>query len=82
MIHDIHEKKSGIVVNKVPEIVFSDNIHLKLDTHQLPTVNLVLRSYDVLQSGGEYLFAFEKIERPVAQSLLEIAPKIAQLYPG
>jgi len=68
MILDIHEKKRGIVVNKVTEIVFSDNIHLKLDTHQLPTVNLVLRSCDMLQSGGEYRFWFWKnraICRPI-----------------
>jgi len=79
MIHDLYEKKTGIVVNKVPETILSGKTHLKLDTHQLPIINLVPCSCDVLQSGGEYLFAFEKTEHPVTHSLREIATKIEQL---
>ncbi|MCK4884658.1 hypothetical protein KAS24_01185, partial [Candidatus Bathyarchaeota archaeon] len=79
IIHDLYEKKTGIVVNKVPETILSGRTHLKLDTHQLPLVSLVPCSCDVLQSGGEYLFAFEKTEHPVTQSLRKIAAKIEQL---
>lgn len=82
MIHDLYnlyKKKTGIVVNKVPQTIFSGETHIKLDTHQLPLVNLVPCSCDVLQSGGEYLFAFEKTGHPVTQSLREIAAKIEQL---
>ena len=78
-LYDLYEKKTGIVVNKVPETILSGKTHLKLDTHQLPLVSLVPCSCDVLQSGGEYLFAFEKTEHPVTQSLREIAAKIEQL---
>ena len=79
IIHDLYEKKTGIVVNKVPETILSGKTHLKLDTHQLPLANLVPCSCDVLQSGGEYLFAFEKTEHPVTQALRKIAAKIEQL---
>jgi septum site-determining protein MinD len=78
-LYDLYEKKTGIVVNKVPETILSGKTHIKLDTHQLPIVNLVPCSCDVLQSGGDYLFAFEKKNHPVTHSLLKIATKIEHL---
>jgi len=78
MIHDLYEKKTGIIVNKVPQTILSERTHIKLDTHQLPIVDLVPCSCDVLRSGGEYLFAFEKTEHPVTQILRRIATKIEQ----
>ncbi|PVX26658.1 MAG: hypothetical protein CW691_00730 [Candidatus Bathyarchaeum sp.] len=82
MIHDLYElyeKKTGIVVNKVPESILSGRTHIKLDTHQLPICDLIPCSCDVLQSGGEYLFAFEKKQHPITQSLRKIAQKIEHL---
>ena len=82
MIRDLYylyEKKTGIVVNKVPETILSGRTHFKFDTHQLPIINLVPCSCDVLRSGGEYLFAFEKIGHPVTESLRKIAASIWQL---
>ena len=79
MIHDLYElyeKKTGIIVNKVPQTVLSGKTHLKLDTQHLPIVGLVPCSCDVLQSGGDYLFAFEKTEHPVTQKLRNIAAEI------
>lgn len=78
-LYDLYEKKTGIVVNKVPETILSGRINLKFDTHQLPIVSLVPCSCDVLQSGGEYLFVFEKIEHPVTQTLRKIAANIKKL---
>ena len=52
-LYDLYEKKTGIVVNKVPQTILSGKTHIKLDTHQLPIVDLVPCSCDVLQSGGE-----------------------------
>lgn len=49
---------------------------LELDSHELPIVDLVPYSGDVLQSGGEYLFTFEKTEHPVTYTLRKIATKI------
>ncbi len=79
MIHDLYdlfEKKTGIVVNKVPEALLSGRNFMKLETHQLPIVGLVPCSCDVLQSAGEYLFAFEKPAHPVTKTLQKIATKI------
>ena len=75
-LYDLYEKKTGIIVNKVPERVFSGKTKLELDTHNLPIVSLVPCSCDVLQSGGDYLFAFEKLAHPVTQSLRNIASHI------
>jgi MinD-like ATPase involved in chromosome partitioning or flagellar assembly len=77
-LYDLYEKKTGIVVNKVPQTILSGKTHLKLDTHQLPIVDIVPCSCDVLRSGGEYLFAFEKTEHPITQILRRIATKIEQ----
>ena len=82
MIHDLYElyeKKTGIVINKVPEEVLLGRIPIKLDTHNLPIVGLVPCSCDVLQSAGDYLFAVEKTWHPVTQSLQEIASKIEHM---
>ena len=35
-LYDLYERKTGIVVNKVPETILSGRTHIKLDTHQLP----------------------------------------------
>lgn len=78
-LYDLYEKKTGIVVNKVPQTVLSGKTHLKLDTHNLPIINLVPCSCDVLQSGGDYLFAFEKTEHPVTQSLRKIAATVEKM---
>jgi septum site-determining protein MinD len=77
-LYDLYDKKTEIIVNKVPQTILSGKTHLKLDTHQLPIIDLVPCSCDVLQSGGEYLFAFEKTEHPVTQVLRKIATKIEQ----
>jgi MinD-like ATPase involved in chromosome partitioning or flagellar assembly len=77
-LYDLYEKKTGIIVNKVPQTMLSEKTPIKLDTHQLPIVELVPCSCDVLRSAGEYLFAFEKTEHPFTQILRKIATKIEQ----
>ena len=75
-LYELFEKKTGIVVNKVPEALLSGRNFMKLETHQLPIVGLVPCSCDVLQSAGEYLFAFEKPAHSVTKTLQKIATKI------
>jgi len=79
MIHDLYElfeKKTRIVVNKVPEALLSGRNFMKLETHHLPIVGLVPCSCDVLRCGGEYLFALERPEHPITKTLQEIATNI------
>ena len=78
-LYDLYEKKTGIVINKVPQTMLSGNSQFKLDTQKLPIVGLVPCSCDVLQSGGEYLFAFEQLNHPITQALRKIATNIQQL---
>jgi MinD-like ATPase involved in chromosome partitioning or flagellar assembly len=78
-LYDLYEKKTGIIVNKVPQTVISGQTELKLDTYKLPIVSMVPCSCDVLQSGGDYLFAFEKLAHPVTQSLRSIAAHIQKM---
>jgi MinD-like ATPase involved in chromosome partitioning or flagellar assembly len=77
-LYDLYEKKTGIVVNKVPQTILSEITPIKLDTHQLPIIEIVPCSCDVLRSGGEYPVRFEKTEHPVTQILRRIATKIEQ----
>ena len=78
-LYDLFEKKTGIVVNKVPEAFLSGRNPVKLETHQLPIVGLVPCSCDILRCGGEYLFAFERPEHTITKTLQEIATNIEKL---
>jgi cellulose biosynthesis protein BcsQ len=40
-LYDLYEKKTVIVVNKVPATILSGKTHLKIDTHHLPIVDLI-----------------------------------------
>lgn len=75
-LYELFEKKTGIVVNKVPEARLSGRNFKKLETHQLPVVGLVVCSCDVLQCGGEYLFALKRPHHPVTNTLEKIATNI------
>lgn len=75
-LYGLYEKKTGIIVNKVPETLLSRRKTMELQTHQLPIVGLVPCSCDVLQSEGDYLFAFKKQTHVFTKGLQEIATKI------
>lgn len=78
-LYDLYDKKTGVVVNKVPEAILLGRIPIKLDTQNLPIVGLIPCSCDVLQSAGDCLFAIEKTWHPFTQSLQEISVKIEQM---
>jgi MinD-like ATPase involved in chromosome partitioning or flagellar assembly len=82
MIHDLYElfeKKTGIIKNKVPEILLSERNPMKLDTHQLPLIGLLPCSCDVLRCGGKYLFASERPDHVITKTFQKIATKIEQI---
>jgi len=75
MIHDLYElfeKKTGIIMNKVP-LELQENNTIKLETHNLPVVGVVPCSCDILDAGGNCLFASEKPNHPFTKTLQEIA---------
>lgn len=78
-LYDIFEKKTGIIINKVPPTIFSGETLLKLDTRQIPLVDLVPCSCDILKSSGDYLFIFKSPHHPVTKTFQKIATKIEQV---
>jgi septum site-determining protein MinD len=78
-LYELFEKKTGIIVNKVPEAFLSARNAVKVETHQLPVVGFIPCSCDVLQSGGEYLFTFQRPHHVVTKTLERIASKIENL---
>lgn len=83
MIHDLYElfeKKTGIIVNKVPVEFLSSKTGkrnpIQLETYQLPLIGTIPCFCDILKAGGEYVFAFEETEHPFTKALERIATKI------
>lgn len=83
-LYDLFEKKTEIIMNKVPaEILASrsekENMRKQLNViHSLPILEIIPCFCDVLRAGGTYIFAEEKTEHPFTKILYEIAKKIEQ----
>lgn len=80
-LYDLFEKKTGIVVNKVPAEMLStaekENFSKHFnDLHNLPVFDAIPCFCDVLRAGGTYIFAEEKPEHPFTKTLERIAAKI------
>ena len=83
MIHDLYslfEKKTGIIVNKVPEAIMSKKTSLKLDYVHFPIVGFIPCFCDLLRSRGDNIFALKNTEHPFTQKLQKIAVKIEQQF--
>jgi MinD-like ATPase involved in chromosome partitioning or flagellar assembly len=79
-LYELFEKKTGIIINKIPFEYFSaenQNKSIKLATHHLPIVGTVPCSCDILAAGGNCLFASEKPDHPFTKKLREIATNLA-----
>jgi MinD-like ATPase involved in chromosome partitioning or flagellar assembly len=83
-LYELFEKKTGIIINKVPFECFSGLLQksnsIKLATYQLPIVGVVPCSCDILAAGGKCLFASEKPNHPFTKTLKEIAANL--VMPG
>jgi len=81
-LYDLFEKKTGILMNKVPaEVVSSEtrksNLRKQLETaHDLPILEIIPCFCDILRAGGTYIFTVEKPEHPFTKILSRIAAKI------
>jgi septum site-determining protein MinD len=83
-LYDLFEKKTGLLMNKVPaEILTGKKEREKFyehfnNVHKLPILEAIPCFCDVLRAGGTYIFAEEKPEHPFAKTLEKLTKKIEQ----
>jgi len=83
-LYDLFEKKTGIIMNKVPEEFLSSRTKRKnltnqlKNTHNLPLLETIPCFCDVLRAGGTHIFAIEQPEHSFTKTLEKIAAKIEQ----
>jgi len=81
-LYDLFEKKTGILLNKVPaEMLTSESqkktLHKKLNNiHSLPVLETIPCFCDILRAGGTQIFAEEKPDHPFTRTLEKIATRI------
>jgi MinD-like ATPase involved in chromosome partitioning or flagellar assembly len=80
-LYELFEKKTGIIINKIPFEHFSAETHknnlMQLAANKLPIVGAVPCSCDILAARGKCLFASEKPNHPFTKTLQEIAANLA-----
>ena len=79
-LYNLFEKKTRIIVNKVPEAIISKKTSLKLDPIHFPIFDFIPCSCDILRSRGDSIFALKNIEHPFTQKLQNIAVNIYQQF--
>jgi septum site-determining protein MinD len=81
-LYDLFEKKTGILMNKVPIEFLStpvdrDSVYKRFEnTHTLPVLKVIPCFCDVLRAGGTKIFARDEPEHPFTKHLDEIASKV------
>jgi len=81
-LYDLFEKKTGIILNKVPAGVLStpskkgELLEKLRSVHNLPIIDAIPCFCDILEAGGTYIFAEEKPEHPFTKNVEAIAAKI------
>jgi len=84
-LYDLFEKKTGIVINKVPAGILStqdkkEKLLKELRTiHNIPIIDVIPCFCEVLEAGGTYIFAAERPEHPFTMILNGVATKIESL---
>jgi len=84
-LYDLFEKKTAILLNKVPiEMISSRNEREKIRkqyeaANGLPVIDVVPCFCDVLRAGGTYIFTKEKPEHPFTRILEQVATKIEKI---
>jgi MinD-like ATPase involved in chromosome partitioning or flagellar assembly len=83
-LYELFEKKTGIVLNKVPvervaAVAQQENGSVRLATQHLPIVGVVPCSCDVLAARGKCVFTSEKPDHPFTRKLWEIAANLADM---
>ena len=76
------EKKTGIVLNKVPGGIIATPDKRKAlfeklrEIHNVPIIEIIPCFCEVLEAGGTYIFAAERPDHPFTAILDEVATKI------
>ncbi len=84
-LYDLFEKKTGIILNKVPAgILSTPNKKKQLlekfrSIHNLPILDVIPCFCEVLEAGGTCIFAVERPEHPFTAILNEVATKIEKI---
>lgn len=81
-LYDLFEKKTGILMNKVPIEFLStpldrDSVSKRFEnTHTLPVLKIIPCFCDVLRAGGTKIFVRDEPDHPFTKHLTEIVAKI------
>ena len=81
-LYDLFEKKTGILLNKVPAEMLTSNarkksLYEKLNNiHTLPILETIPCFCDILRAGGTQIFVEEMPDHPFTSTLEKIAAKI------
>jgi septum site-determining protein MinD len=84
-LYDLFEKKSAILMNKIPVEFLSDSTSIEAvqkrftSMHTLPVLKMIPCFCDVLRAGGSKVFARDAPGHPFAKHIEEIASKIEEL---
>ena len=84
-LYELFDKKTGLIMNKVPiEIISSKNEEKNLSKqligdYNLPLLEIIPCFCDILRAGGTRIFATEKPDHPFMETLEKIAVKIEKL---
>ena len=78
-LNDLFEKKSSIIINKVPNGMAISEMVQELDSRELPIIETVDCSCDILKAGGNYLFSLNNPLHPFTQKVSDVATKIENM---
>lgn len=84
-LYELFEKKTGLIMNKVPiEMISSKNERKNLSkqligTYSLPLLEIIPCFCEILRAGGTQIFATENPDHPFTETLEKIAAKIEKL---
>lgn len=72
-VNDLFEKKTKIIFNKVPENISEKEVLKRFDSLNLPIIDGIYCSCDLLRSKGNYLFSLDNPTHPFTEKLENIA---------
>ena len=76
-LYELFNKKTGVILNKVPfDFLPLENLERRLEPLQLPIVEAIPCSCDILSSEGAYFFTSKKPNHVFTKTLQKIVTRI------